>query len=155
MASGTEKSRPHLRWARLGTCKRPILTARYGARNLPLQRVTPHFRVSRCPQLNFLGASTSTGVELACSAVPVGIYLLEEAVVDPLSAQSVTLIAGAFTLALATMLIYFIFSSTAKSRSAKSRYRAHSRRAVRTIIVAAASAPPTHTEPAKDLALDT
>jgi hypothetical protein len=92
---------------------------------------------------------------LAVLFLGVGIYLLEEAVVDPLSAQSVTLIAGAFTLALATMLFYFIFSSTAKSRSAKSRYRAHSRRAVHTIIVAAASAPPTHTEPAKDLALDT
>ncbi len=82
----------------------------------------------------------------------VGIRLLQEAVVVPLRAQPVRLIAGAFVLALATMLIYFIFSSVSKSRSGKSRYRAHSRRAVRTIIVAAASEPASRTEPAKDLA---
>lgn len=92
---------------------------------------------------------------LAVLFLGVGMYLLEEAVVDPLSTQSVTLIAGAFALALATMLIYFIFSSAAKSRGGKSRHRAHSRRAIRTMIVAAASAPPTGTEPAKDVALHT
>lgn len=81
----------------------------------------------------------------------VGIYLLQEAIVDPLSTQSVTLIAGAFALAVATMLIYFIFSSLAKSRSGRSRYRAYWRATVRTITATAASAPNSSTEPAKDL----
>jgi hypothetical protein len=90
---------------------------------------------------------------VAVLCLGVGIYLLQEAVVDPLRAQSITLIAGAFTLAVASMLIYFIFSSLAKSRSGKSRYRAHSRTATRAIIVAAATAPPSRNEPAKDLAL--
>jgi hypothetical protein len=88
---------------------------------------------------------------LAVLFLGVGIYLLQEAVVDPLRAQSITLIAGAFALAVASMLIYFIFSSLAKSRSGKSRYRAHSRAATRAIIVAAASAP-SRNEPTKDLA---
>ena len=78
----------------------------------------------------------------------VGIYLLQEAIVDPLSTQSVTLIAGVFALAVATMLIYFIFSSLAKSHSGRSRYRAYSRATVR---ATAASAPNSNTEPAKDL----
>jgi hypothetical protein len=38
-------------------------------------------------------------------------YLLQEAFSDPLRAQAVGLIAGAFILALATMMLYFIFSS--------------------------------------------
>lgn len=78
---------------------------------------------------------------------------MQEAVLDPLRAQPITLITGAFTLALASMLIYFIFSSLARSRIGKSRYRAHSRAATRAIIVAAASAPTSRSEPAKDLAL--
>lgn len=57
---------------------------------------------------------------LAVLFLGVGIYLLQEAVVDPLRAQSITLIAGAFALAVASMLIYFIFSSLAKSRSGRS-----------------------------------
>jgi hypothetical protein len=61
---------------------------------------------------------------LAVLCLGVGIYLLQEAVVDPLRAQSIALIAGAFALAVASMLIYFIFSSLAKSRNGKSRYRA-------------------------------
>jgi hypothetical protein len=80
----------------------------------------------------------------------VGIYLLPEVVVDPLRAQPITLIAGAFTLAVASMLIYFIFSSLAKSRNGKSKYRAHSRAATGAIIVTAAnSARPSGDEPAK------
>lgn len=45
---------------------------------------------------------------------------MQQAVVDPLRAQPITLIAGTFTLALAGMLIYFIFSSPVKSRNGKS-----------------------------------
>jgi len=39
-----------------------------------------------------------------------GIYLLQESFTDPLRAQAVGLIAGAFIIALATILIYFIFT---------------------------------------------
>lgn len=39
-----------------------------------------------------------------------GVYLLQEAFSDPLRAEAVGLIAGAFILALATVLLYFIFS---------------------------------------------
>jgi hypothetical protein len=39
-----------------------------------------------------------------------GIYLLQESFTDPLQAQAVGLIAGAFIIALATILIYFIFT---------------------------------------------
>jgi hypothetical protein len=99
------------------------------------------------------GVFSGLGAFLAVLFLGVGIYLLQEAVVDPLRAQSVGLLAGAFILALATMLIYFIFSPLAKSRSAKSRYRAHSRRTGRTMIVVPASEPASHTESAKDLAL--
>jgi hypothetical protein len=82
----------------------------------------------------------------------VGIYLMQEAVVDPLSAQPVTLVAGAFALAVATMLIYFVFSSLAKSRSGKSRYRAYSHTLAHTVAGPGASAPRSSNEPAKDLA---
>jgi uncharacterized membrane protein YbhN (UPF0104 family) len=95
---------------------------------------------------------SSLGGFLALLLLGVGIYLLQEAVVDPLSAQPITLVAGAFVMAVASMLIYFIFSSLAKSRSGRSRYRAHSRGATRAMIVAAASEPASRTEPAKDLA---
>jgi hypothetical protein len=43
-----------------------------------------------------------------------GIYLLQESFTDPLQAQAVGLIAGAFIIALATILIYFI--STPRKR---------------------------------------
>lgn len=90
---------------------------------------------------------------LAVLFLGVGIYLLQETIVDPLRAQPLTLIAGAFALAVASMLIYFIFSSLARSRNGKSRRRAHSRAATRAIIVAPASAPSSRNEPGKDLAL--
>jgi hypothetical protein len=50
-----------------------------------------------------------------------GIYLLQEALSDPLRAQAVGLIAGAFIIALATMLIYFIFSPRSKFKRSKGR----------------------------------
>jgi hypothetical protein len=45
-----------------------------------------------------------------------GIYLLQESFTDPLRAQAVGLIAGAFIIALATILIYFIFWSAKRIR---------------------------------------
>jgi hypothetical protein len=60
---------------------------------------------------------SSLGGFVALLFLAVEIYLMQEAVVDPLSVQPVNLIAGAFALAVASMLIYFIFSSLAKSRS--------------------------------------
>jgi hypothetical protein len=49
-----------------------------------------------------------------------GVYLL------PLRAQAVGLIAGAFVLALATMMLYFIFSSRPAHRRRKTHRRARS-----------------------------
>jgi hypothetical protein len=48
-----------------------------------------------------------------------GIYLLQESFTDPLRAQAVGLIAGAFIIALATILIYFIFTPRKRLQSAK------------------------------------
>jgi hypothetical protein len=46
-----------------------------------------------------------------------GIYLLQESFTDPLRAQAVGLITGAFIIALATMLIYFIFTPRKRLQS--------------------------------------
>lgn len=96
---------------------------------------------------------SSLGGFVALLFLGMGIYLMQEAVADPLSAQPVTMVAGAFALAVATMLLYFIFSSLAKSRSGRSRYRAYSRAAARPISATVASVPSSSSEPAKDLAL--
>ena len=50
------------------------------------------------------------GSFLAVIFLGAGIYLLQESFTDPLQAQAVGLIAGAFIIALATILIYFIFT---------------------------------------------
>ena len=50
------------------------------------------------------------GSFLAVIFIGAGIYLLQESFTDPLQAQAVGLIAGAFIIALATILIYFIFT---------------------------------------------
>ena len=56
-----------------------------------------------------------------------GIYLLREAFSDPLTAQSVGVISGAVVIALATMLIYFLVSPRARSRSRKARHHSEAR----------------------------
>jgi len=57
-----------------------------------------------------------------------GIYLLQESFTDPLRAQAVGLIAGAFIIALATILIYFIFTPRKRFETEKSRRtQAHTR----------------------------
>src|SRR6202163_4883824 len=60
-----------------------------------------------------------------------GVYLLQESFTDPLQAQAVGLIAGAFIIALATILIYFIFTPSKrlqgdKARRIESHTQAHS-----------------------------
>ena len=50
-----------------------------------------------------------------------GIYLLQESFADPLQGQAVGLIAGAFIIALATILIYFIFTPGKRFQSARAR----------------------------------
>jgi hypothetical protein len=52
-----------------------------------------------------------------------GVYLLQDAFSDPLRAEAVGLVAGAFVIALATILIYFIFAPRAKLQGMKSRRR--------------------------------
>jgi hypothetical protein len=61
----------------------------------------------------------SLGGFLATLFLGGGIYLLQEALNDPLRAQAVGLISGAFIIALATMLIYFIFSPRTKRKRRK------------------------------------
>jgi hypothetical protein len=51
-----------------------------------------------------------------------GIYLLQESFTDPRRAQAVGLIAGAFIIALATMLIYFIFTPRKRFETEKNRH---------------------------------
>ena len=51
-----------------------------------------------------------------------GVYLLPESFADPLQAQAVGLIAGAFIIALATILIYFIFSPQKGLQSGQARH---------------------------------
>ena len=53
-----------------------------------------------------------------------GVYLLQDAFSDPLRAEAVGLVAGAFVIALATILIYFLFAPRAKLQGVKSRRRA-------------------------------
>jgi hypothetical protein len=50
-----------------------------------------------------------------------GIYLLQESFTDPRRAQAVGLVAGAFIIALATILIYFIFTPRKRFETEKSR----------------------------------
>lgn len=52
-----------------------------------------------------------------------GIYLLQESFTDPLRAQAVGLITGAFIIALATILIYFIFSPGKRLQHSGKAYR--------------------------------
>jgi uncharacterized membrane protein YbhN (UPF0104 family) len=63
----------------------------------------------------------SLGGFLATLFLGGGIYLLQEALNDPLRAQAVGLISGAFIIALATMLIYFIFSPRTKFKRNRCR----------------------------------
>ena len=61
-----------------------------------------------------------------------GIYLLQESFTDPLRAQAVGSIAGAFIIALATILIYFIFTPRKRFETEKShRTQAHTRWSLR------------------------
>jgi hypothetical protein len=69
------------------------------------------------------------------------IYLLREAFADPLNAQSVGVISGAVVIALATMLIYFLVSPRAQSRSRKARHHSDARAIVRTLSVTSTAAP--------------
>jgi hypothetical protein len=57
---------------------------------------------------------------LALVFLGAGIYLLQEALGDPVRAQAVGLIAGAFIIALSTILLYFIFSPRPGYRRNKS-----------------------------------
>jgi uncharacterized membrane protein YbhN (UPF0104 family) len=61
------------------------------------------------------------GSFLAVIFLGAGIYLLQESFTDPLQAQAVGLIAGAFIIALATILIYFIFTPRKRFQSVKAQ----------------------------------
>ena len=78
------------------------------------------------------------GSFLAVIFLGAGIYLLQESFTDPLQAQAVGLIAGAFIIALATILIYFIFTPGKRLKSEKVR-RAEAHAPVHSLV---ATAPP-------------
>ncbi|MEQ1472749.1 MAG: hypothetical protein ABLQ96_02950 [Candidatus Acidiferrum sp.] len=73
---------------------------------------------------------------LALIFLGAGIYLLQEAFSDPLRAEAVGLIAGAFIIALSTILVYFLCTPPLGYRRSKIRRRARSRAPQRDIQVA-------------------
>lgn len=79
---------------------------------------------------------------LAIMFLGAGVYLLQEALSDPLRAQAVGLIAGAFILALATILLYFIFSPRPGYRRRNRRRRSKLPMPKHTIASARASVVP-------------
>lgn len=79
-----------------------------------------------------------------------GIYLLQESFTDPLRAQAVGLIAGAFIIALATILIYFIFTPRKRLQGGKAR-RIEEQTPVHSLVVSASPLVPPK-ESAKSLA---
>ena len=83
----------------------------------------------------------SMGGMMALIFLGAGIYLLQEAVSDPLQPQSLSLLTGAFIIALGTMLIYFIFSPLGKSRRKYARRRIPPRVEHPLVIAASASIP--------------
>jgi hypothetical protein len=79
-----------------------------------------------------------------------GIYLLQESFTDPLRAQAVGLIAGAFIIALATILIYFIFTPGKRLQSCNAHH-IEEHTPVRSLVVPASPLVPPK-ESAKSLA---
>ena len=90
------------------------------------------------------------GSFLAVIFLGAGIYLLQESFTDPLRAQAVGLIAGAFIIALATILIYFIFTPRKRFQGDEPR-RSHAQMPVDSLVMTPSPlAPPKET--AKNLA---
>ena len=115
------------------------------------------FSASRSPKPLIVRAELartfgSLGSFTAIIFLGAGIYLLREAFADPLTAQSVGVISGAVVIALATMLIYFLVSPRAQSRSRKARGRADARPLVRTLS-ATSPAHPAQEDATKDLVM--
>jgi hypothetical protein len=72
----------------------------------------------------FGGLASFLAVTFLCS----GIYLLEDAFANPIAAQAAALITGAFIIALATILLYFLLRPRAKSGLANSQRPRHDAR---------------------------
>jgi hypothetical protein len=85
-------------------------------------RYNKHALVARAGVARTFGG---LGGFLALMFLGAGVYLLQEAFSDPLRAEAVGLIAGAFILALSTMLVYFLFSPRPGFRPGNSRRRAN------------------------------
>jgi hypothetical protein len=64
---------------------------------------------------------------LAVTFLGTGIYILDDAFANPLAAQAVTLIAAAFIIALATILLFYLLKpeSKASKEAARQSHRAH------------------------------
>ncbi len=83
-------------------------------------RINKNSLVARAGVVRTFGG---VGGFLAITFLGAGVYLLQEALSDPLRAQAVGLIAGAFILALSTMLLYFLLSPRPGYRRRKARRR--------------------------------
>ena len=67
----------------------------------------------------FGGLATFLVLTFLCS----GIYILEDAFSDPLAAQAAALIFGAFIIALATILLYYLIRPTTEPRRTRKNLR--------------------------------
>lgn len=52
-----------------------------------------------------------------------GIYILEDALANPVAAQATAVIAGAFSIALASILLFYLLKSSARPRSVADSHR--------------------------------
>jgi uncharacterized BrkB/YihY/UPF0761 family membrane protein len=97
----------------------------------PKYRSTSHARNIFVAPSGIARTFGGLGSFLAIIFLGSGVYLLQESFTDPLQAQAVGLIAGAFIIALATILIYFIFTpgkrfQTDRAREIEAHTPAHS-----------------------------
>jgi hypothetical protein len=97
----------------------------------PKYRSTSHARNIFVARSGIARAFGGLGSFLAIIFLGSGVYLLQESFTDPLQTQAVGLIAGAFIIALAAILIYFIFTpgkrfQTDRAREIEAHTPAHS-----------------------------
>jgi hypothetical protein len=119
----------------------------------PHIRALRHAKTSLTTRAGVARTFGSLGGFVAILFLGAGAYLLQETLSDPLRAQAIGLIAGAFIIVLATMLIYFIFSPRKKLQSEKTRRRRSAVRTEITTIVIPAQPANAQKEADEDLAV--
>jgi Na+/melibiose symporter-like transporter len=87
-------------------------------------------QISGLPSLGGLARTFGTMASfLAALLLIPGLYLIEDALAHPLEAQGAGLIAGAFIIALASLMLFFVFKP--RKRSARRKFKRHTHRASR------------------------